>query len=168
MNMLSAALLDVVYWPIVQLSVSVVLIRVPSRVFASDNWMTRPRQFEQSLRLYRACGVHRWKKRLPDAARFVGGDSKRVNPYSLVDASRFMSDIRRAELAHWAQLACVIPCWLWNPAWASVVMTLYALSSNVPCILAQRYNRMLLQRREVVHGLRSHSLDGSGYRRRAL
>ena len=35
---------------------------------------------------------------------------------------------------------------LWNPCWADLVMVAYALAANLPCILAQRYNRSRFQR----------------------
>ncbi len=104
------ALVDVVYWPIVQLSVSAVLVRIPTSKFSSDGWITHARKWERSLSLYRLFGVPSWKKRLPDAAFLVGGTRKTVNPYSRSDVSRFLSELRRAEIAHWVQLASAIPC----------------------------------------------------------
>ncbi|SDF75472.1 hypothetical protein [Terriglobus roseus] len=141
------ALVDVVYWPIVQLSVSAVLVRIPTSKFSSDGWITRARKWERSLSLYRLFGVPSWKKRLPDAAFLVGGTRKTVNPYSRSDVSRFLSELRRAEVAHWMQVAFAIPCWFWNPTWAALLMTLYAICTNAPCIAAQRYNRNLVQSR---------------------
>ena len=150
----SIALVDVLYWPIVQVSISAILVRVPARVFAQDNWITRSRNVERSLRMYRALGIRTWKKRLPDAAALVGGTRKHVNPYSPSDAARFVTELRRAEVAHWVQLACAIPCWFWNPVWASVVMTAYAVAVNAPCIATQRNNRNLIQRRATMRSNR--------------
>lgn len=147
MSSLYIALVDVLYWPIVQLSVSAVLVRIPTSKFTSDGWFTRMRTWENSLFVYRKLAVPRWKRRLPDAAFLVGGTRKQVNPYSRSDVGRFLAELRRAEIAHWIQLAFVIPCWLWNPLWASMLMTLYAVCTNVPCIAAQRYNRILVRSR---------------------
>lgn len=139
------ALADIVYWPIVQLFVSAVAVRIPMRVFDSDNRMTHPQKGERAF--YKSIGVRRWKKRLPDAAFLVGGTKKHVNPFSRRDVSRFLSELRRAEIAHWVQLILAVPCFFWNPLWASIIMVLYAVCTNLPCIAAQRYNRMLLRRR---------------------
>jgi len=138
------ALVDVVYWPVVQLSVSAILVRVPTRRFSSDSWITRARKWERSLVLYRTLGVPLWKKRLPDAGFLVGGARKQVNPYSHSDVLRFLSELRRAEVAHWLQLTFAIFCWFWNPIWSAIAMTLYAISTNTPCIAVQRYNRILV------------------------
>jgi glycosyl-4,4'-diaponeurosporenoate acyltransferase len=35
---------------------------------------------------------------------------------------------------------------LWNPLWVGFLMILYALTENLPMIMAQRYNRYRLRR----------------------
>lgn len=147
MKTVYVAFIDVVYWPIVQLTVSAILVRSPTRMFSSDNLITRTRRWERSLSIYRSLGVSRWKKRLPDGALWVGGSKKRVNPYSRSDALRFQSELRSAEIAHWIQLGFAPLCWFWNPLWAALTMSLYAICSNAPCIIAQRYNRALIESR---------------------
>lgn len=138
------ALIDIIYCPVVQLSVSAVMVRIPDRFFSTDTWITRPRNFERSRRLYRALAVHHWKKALPDAASLVGGTIKYVKPYCRTDILRFVTDTRRAETAHWLQFALILSSWIWNPVWASILMTGYAIGANIPFIAAQRYNRLLV------------------------
>ena len=60
--------------------------------------------------------------------------------------AQFLLETRRAEWAHWCMLGCLPIFFLWNPPWACLVMTAYALAANLPCILAQRYNRIVLDR----------------------
>lgn len=43
-------------------------------------------------------------------------------------------------------LAFVPLFFLWNPWWADLVIVAYAIAANVPCIVAQRYNRVRFQR----------------------
>ena len=53
----------------------------------------------------------------------------------------FIKETCRAEWAHWMQ---IIPFWLfgfWAPPPVIWFMLLYALLLNMPCIIAQRYNR---------------------------
>jgi hypothetical protein len=38
---------------------------------------------------------------------------------------------------------------LWNPWWGDLIIVLYALVANLPCILVQRYNRFRLQKLRV-------------------
>ena len=43
-------------------------------------------------------------------------------------------------------LGCAPLFFLWNPWWADLIMLTYALMANLPCIFAQRYNRLRFQR----------------------
>jgi glycosyl-4,4'-diaponeurosporenoate acyltransferase len=59
---------------------------------------------------------------------------------------RFGRETCRGEAVHWVVLLCASLFFLWNPWWAGLAMVVYALIVNVPCILAQRYNRIRLAR----------------------
>lgn len=147
MTRLALAIADIAYWPVIQLSVSAIMVTIPANRFSSENLLTRPKRFERSLRFYRIIFVPRWKKHLPDWASLVGGQSKKIHPYDPSDRGRFLAETRRAEIAHWIQLVCTTFCWIWNPLWAASLMTMYGIAANGPCILAQRYNRIVLLRR---------------------
>jgi glycosyl-4,4'-diaponeurosporenoate acyltransferase len=135
-------------WPVIHLAIGFVALRLPSHLFAHDSWITAPRRWERDGHLYRhRLAIRRWKSLLPDGAPWLGGFAKKSvcsrNPEYLF---RFLLETRRAELAHWCMLCCLPIFFLWNPPWASLVMTAYALAANLPCILAQRYNRIVLDR----------------------
>lgn len=135
-------------WPAIHLSISTVFLRLPGQWFENDGWLTAPRQWERSGRFYRErLAIRRWKALLPDGAPWLGGFAKKeLRSHHRVYLTRFLLETRRAELAHWCMLGCLPVFFLWNPPWASCVMTLYALAANLPCILAQRYNRLALAR----------------------
>ncbi|MFP5233625.1 MAG: glycosyl-4,4'-diaponeurosporenoate acyltransferase [Acidobacteriota bacterium] len=135
-------------WPVIQLSISFFALRLPAHLFAQDLWMTAPRRWERGGHLYRDwLGVRRWKLWLPDGAFWMGGfTKKRLNSRDRVYLARFVLETRRAELAHWSMLLLLPLFFLWNPPWAWVLMTAYAFSANLPCIVAQRYNRIVLER----------------------
>lgn len=101
-----------------------------------------------SARYERLLAIKRWKDRLPDGASwFKGGFAKaslrRRDPEHL---ARFLRETWRGELCHWTVLAFIPLFFLWNPWWGDLVIALYALAANLPCILVQRYNRQRLQR----------------------
>ena len=135
-------------WPVIQLSISFVAVRLPARLFAEEDWMTAPRRWERGGQIYREwLGARRWKLWLPDGASWMGGFAKkRLNSRDQAYLAQFVLETRRAELAHWCMLLCLPLFFLWNPPWACGVMTAYALCVNLPCIVAQRYNRMTLER----------------------
>ncbi|NGO38964.1 glycosyl-4,4'-diaponeurosporenoate acyltransferase [Limisphaera ngatamarikiensis] len=139
------ALLNVIGWPVIQLGWAWIFTRLPSR------WFHPPRGFawEAQGRLYeRLFAVRRWKDRLPDgAAWFRHGFPKSALRSSQTDYLRaFLVETWRGELCHWAALASTPVFALWNPPWAILIMTLCGLLLNIPCILAQRYNRIRLRR----------------------
>ena len=124
--------------------------RLPARRLARDRWLLRlgdpparvVRRYERRLR------IKRWKRLLPEAGDlFAGGFSKRtVRQRDRAYFERFVVETRRAELTHWLVAAIGPLFFLWNPWWLATVMLGYAVVANVPCLLAQRYNRARLLR----------------------
>ncbi len=91
--------------------------------------------------------IRKWKQMLPDGAPWIGGFSKKkLNARDPGDLAQFLVETRRAEIAHWCMLACFPIFFLWNPPWACCVMCAYAVAANLPCIAAQRFNRMAITR----------------------
>jgi glycosyl-4,4'-diaponeurosporenoate acyltransferase len=134
-------------WPLLHVGIGFVALRLPAHLFARDSWITKPREWERDGRFYRDwLAIRRWKGFLPDGAPWLGGFAKRVSSRDPSFLTRFVLETRRAELAHWCTLCCLPMFFLWNPLWACLVMTAYALAANLPCILAQRYNRIAMDR----------------------
>ena len=137
--------LNVAGWPVLQLGLAWAFTRTPVSRFHP------PRSFawERGGRFYeRLFGIKRWKDRLPDAARWFGGGFAKGTLASL-DSNylrRFIVETWRGELCHWIALGFAPVFFLWNPWWADLVMAGYAIAANLPCILAQRYNRLRLRR----------------------
>ncbi len=137
--------LNVAGWPLIQLTLAWLFTRMPSSWFRPGpgaGWEDAGRWYERRL------AIRRWKDRLPDGARWLGGGFSKANLASTERdyLHRFAQETWRGELCHWAALACTPVFFLWNPLWADLVMTAYALAANLPCILALRYNRARLLR----------------------
>ena len=139
---------NVLGWPILHIAIGFIAIRVPSHSFAHDTWLTTPRPWEQDGYLYRDWfAIRRWKFLLPDGAPWLGGFAKKkLLSRNSACIALFLIETRRAEIAHWLMLCCLPIFFIWNPAWARWVMFFYALAANLPCIVAQRYNRLVLNR----------------------
>lgn len=140
--------LNLLGWPIIHVTVGFLLLRWPEASFAQDSWLTRERRCEQGGNLYRKLfSIQRWKRRLPDGAPWLGGMAKRRLTGRNAEYLRALAvEMRRAEYAHWVMLLCTPLFFIWNPPWACAVMTAYGLAANLPCILAQRANRIQLTR----------------------
>jgi glycosyl-4,4'-diaponeurosporenoate acyltransferase len=135
-------------WPVIHLATACWMLRQPVAQYGRDGWLTRERPWEQGGKFYRTVfAIHRWKRLLPDGARWLGGMAKkRLDNRSRAYLEAFVAETRRAESAHWRMLLCTPVFFLWNPPWACAVMAGYGLAANLPCILAQRANRLQLSR----------------------
>lgn len=137
--------LNLAGWPVIQFALAWGFTQIP------DHWFhpRPPRSWEEEGRFYeRAFVIKRWKDRLPDAARWFGGGFAKGHLASKETEylRRFVRETWRGELCHWFALGFTPVFFLWNPLWADLVMAGYAVASNLPCILVQRYNRARFSR----------------------
>jgi glycosyl-4,4'-diaponeurosporenoate acyltransferase len=140
---------DVVAWAILSTATGYLTHRAPVSWFAGDGALTRLRPFERDGRWYeRHVAIKRWKGHLPEAGGlFPEGFSKRnLRSESIDQLERFIVETRRAEVTHWILLAAGPVFVLWNPWGLALVMVVYAVVANLPCLVVQRYNRARLQR----------------------
>jgi glycosyl-4,4'-diaponeurosporenoate acyltransferase len=138
------AILNITLWPVIQMTLAWGFMRMPAA------WFDVPdRGFHLETRLFyeRWFGVKHWKDRLPDGARWFGGGFVK-NELLTTDAAyleRFIRETRRGELCHGCALLFVPIFFLWNPWWGNLVIVAYAIIANLPCVIAQRYNRLRLR-----------------------
>jgi glycosyl-4,4'-diaponeurosporenoate acyltransferase len=137
-------LLNAGAWLVIQLGSAVFFSLVPLARFVPRGKLFRARAWERDGRIYdRILRVHAWKRVLPDgAALFRSGFRKRrMSGRSPGYCTQFVQETCRAELSHWIALALLPLFFIWNPWQIALLMIPYAISTNVPCIVAQRYNR---------------------------
>lgn len=141
--MIWIVILNVVLWPVIQLALAWGFTRMPV------SWFHPPvaSPFE-TVRFYEGVlWVKQWKNLLPDGAKWLSGgfhkgQMKSTDPAYL---DRFIVETWRGELCHCCALLFVPLFFLWNPWWADCVILAYAIIANLPCIIAQRYNRIRLR-----------------------
>lgn len=154
---------NILGWPLIHILIARLTLRLPLERFAGNHRLYASHAWEQDGRFYRKwLAIRRWKALLPDGAPWLGGFSKKR--LASRDASymrTFILETRRAEFAHWCMLFCFPIFFLWNPPWACWVMTGYAICANAPCIVAQRYNRLVLTKvlRRASHGCASGAVS---------
>ena len=123
--------------------------RLPVERLSGDGWLWSERRWEAGGAWYvRRLRIKRWKHRLPEAgAVFAGGfDKRHLRQRDAAYLNRYAVETRRAELGHWLAAAPAPLFFLWNPWCAGLVMLVYAVGVNGPCIAAQRYNRIRIER----------------------
>ena len=140
--------LDVLAWLGIHMGLSYVMTQLPVHRFDPENWMYRKTKWEREGRFYETLfWVKTWKALLPEgAALFKGGFRKRTLKGKDREYFRnFVQETCRAEYTHWLTLIVSPLFFLWNPFWVGVGMVGYGVAVNLPCIIAQRYNRIRLK-----------------------
>jgi glycosyl-4,4'-diaponeurosporenoate acyltransferase len=138
---------NILGWPIIQLGIAWCMTRVSPYRFAKNGRIWRVAA-EEALFYRGRLRICRWKSMLPDGAEWVGGKfpRKKLRGHDANYLSLFIVETKRGELAHWIMFACFPLFYPWNPLWVWPIMAFYAFVSNVPCIIVQRYNRMIAYR----------------------
>lgn len=141
--------IDAVAWVAMAVGAGYLGHRLPERWLERDNWLFRERRWERGGRFYvTALRIKRWKGLLPEAGdAFRGGFNKAtLSGRDERHLAAHLRETRRAELVHWLIMLGAPPLLLFNRWYDVAAMQVLAVASSVPCIAAQRYNRIRLQR----------------------
>lgn len=142
-------------WAVVPLLFGTISLFLPDRWFEPERRCWRPRRWEREGRVYETMfRIRSWKHLLPDGGALWkkrGYRKRNLTDYSEENLRRFFIESARAELMHCLAITPFWVFWLFAPGYVVWIMLAYALAANLPCILAQRYNRprvfALLRRR---------------------
>lgn len=142
-------IIDFAAWFVLHMLIAFSATLLPRRLFHERQWLYRTRSWEEDGMLYRRrFGVSLWKDRLPDGAAWFrsGFAKKRLRRSDPVYLDLFVKETCRGELTHWIVILLSPLFFLWNPWYAGIILIVYALAANIPCIIVQRYNRPQLLR----------------------
>ncbi len=145
----SAVVVNILAWLILHLGVAWLGMRMAPGRFKPAGWIFRERRWERNGLFYETVfAIKAWKSVLPDgAALFSQGFRKKSLQDSGEDYySRFVVETCRGELVHWIVTGCSLLFFVWNSWRIGLIMVAYGVMANLPCILAQRYNRLRLVR----------------------
>lgn len=143
-------LLCFILWPILQIAAALICLYLPDRFFSGNTVLFRTYRFEKEGRIYEQLfRVKRWKRLLPDGGtvwKKRGFKKKHLDRFSQENLHRFLIESARGELTHWL---AIFPFWIFaffTPAYVVWFMLIYSLAVNLPCIIAQRYNRPRIEK----------------------
>ena len=142
-------LIDIAAWFVIHMGVSYLMTHVPLISFDAKSWLYTQRRWEKDGRVYeKIFGLKKWKEMLPDGAALFkeGFEKKHLRKLDNEYLDNFIRETCRAELTHWIVLLFGPVFLVWNLWWVGIVMIVYAISANLPCIISQRYNRIRLKR----------------------
>lgn len=136
-------------WPVLQVGAALICLNLPDRFLSPDALFFRTYRFEDGGRIYeRIFHIRKWKHLLPDGGmvwKKRGFRKKKLESFSEENLDRFLVESVRGELTHWLAIFPFWVFWFFTPPFVPWIMLVYALLVNIPCILAQRYNRPRVQ-----------------------
>lgn len=141
--------IDVAWWLSTSYAVGRACRRLRPESFVHLTWLLGERKFESSGRFYEVgLRIKRWKRYLPEAGDlFKGGfDKSKLLSTDIEDLEKFVVETKRAEVVHWFLLVLALVPVLFGPWFLRVAAIVYSVVANLPCLLAQRYNRPRLLR----------------------
>lgn len=131
------------------MSVAYIATILPLNNLNTNSWLLKERKWEKSGKIYEEIfQIKKWKELLPDGSALFkkGFRKKRMTSSNPEYLQKFIIETGRAEIVHWIVILFSPVFFIWNYPWAGWVMIVYAIIANMPCILAQRYNRARLKK----------------------
>ncbi|WP_165980695.1 glycosyl-4,4'-diaponeurosporenoate acyltransferase [Macrococcus carouselicus] len=136
-------------WFTIQMTISYLMMKLPVSYFVRMSPLFRSFKWEQQGEVWhKLFSVKSWKAHLPDSSIIFSAsyNHREIGNTATKTLQSFNGETNRAELTHWLSLLLFPLFYLWNPKWAARINVLYALLSNLPFIIIQRYNRPKVQR----------------------
>ena len=98
---------------------------------------------ETYIKLEKFFKIKKWKSIVPEAGGFFkGGTSKKtLSSLDREGLRNFLIETKRAELVHYLIFIVFVLFFFIDPLFLAIIMFIYAVIANIPCILIQRYNR---------------------------
>ncbi|HKK96501.1 MAG TPA: hypothetical protein VJ916_09350 [Anaerovoracaceae bacterium] len=133
-----------ILWPTFQFIASRIANKLPISFYNDNNVLFKTKKWEKGGSFYQTYfRIKSWKEYMPDSSFFNKNKyaKKRITDFSDENLYRFLIESRKAELVH---ILSVLPFWVWiiiSRVEVMLLMLLYALIANIPCIIIQRYNR---------------------------
>ena len=129
--------------PFIQVSGALIGRKVPDSKLNAELFLYRTQKWENNGKIYKKLLVHKWKGLLPDGAKHFKGDftKKHLLATNSEYLAKFVRESCRAELVHYLGMVPFIIFFLFVPPLVACILMIYSIFVNLPCIIAQRYNR---------------------------
>ena len=143
-------LLFFIIWPAIQVGSAIFCLKMPDRFFKSNKGIYSSKKFEQNGKFYeKVFKVKKWKHLLPDGGALYkkkGYAKKKLTDFSDENLNKFLVESCRAELTHWLPIFFSWIFFFITTPFIVLLMFVYSLIVNMPCILVQRYNRPRIEK----------------------
>ncbi len=140
MYLLKLIFINSLIWSVWSFVVGFLFHKARYSIFSNERSWVNTRT---SVRIQKYFLIRSWKDKVPEAGSFFkGGKSKKtLQGKDIQSIEAFVIETRRAEYVHYLIVLITPIFFLFNPIFLSLIMVVYAIFGNIPCILIQRYNR---------------------------
>ncbi len=149
MKMIRFFLLNAAVWGAFHLLISTVTLKSNIHHAPLFKSLFRTYRFENSGETWnRIFHIKKIKPHLPESTLVMpkSFDSAHLTDTHPSTLRVHIDETDRAELTHWISMLPALSFFLWNPRKFWILHILYAVLSNLPFILTQRYNRPRLKK----------------------
>lgn len=138
-------LLFFIVWPSIQVGGAWLALNLPNRFYSAKRFPFKSYNFERNGQIYQTLfRIKNWKHLLPDGAsvwKKKGYQKKHITSFEIRNLNTFLIESCRAEMTHIVPIALFWVFFLITTPLITWIMFAYSLIVNLPCIIAQRYNR---------------------------
>lgn len=138
-------LLFFILWPVIQVGSALLALYIPDKYYHYDKLPYKIIKLEKNGSIYQSLfKVKKWKHLLPDGAKAwkkKGYEKKHIKNFESSTINKFLIESCRAELTHILPILLVWIFFLFTPFYIGLIMVIYSIITNLPCLIVQRYNR---------------------------
>lgn len=137
-------ILNAILWFTAHMYVSKLFLRINNTQYIDGPLKLKSFLFEDKGTVYQKLfKVKSWKDKVPEGSQFFTNtyNKRELKDNSPETIDAFLVEVNRAEITHWGILFTLPIVLLFNPKWTYMIHTIYALATNIPFIIIQRYNR---------------------------
>lgn len=134
-----------IIWPIIMIGSSYFFYKLPLSFFNPNFFIFKEKSIEKNGKLYENIFyIKFWKKFLPDGSTLFknGFKKKNLETFSLKYLEKFVYESCRSEISHISPIFLSFIFALYNKPIIVLIMFIFSLITNLPCIISQRYNRI--------------------------
>lgn len=138
-----------ILWIVFMVSPAYICFKLPKSYFNPNSLLFKEKNFEKHGDFYeKVFLVHKWKWILPDGAAIWknGFRKKHLKNISSEYLNEFIIESCKAEATHLPPMFLALLFALYNPPNVVLIMVIFGVITNLPCIITQRYNRIRIHK----------------------
>lgn len=138
-----------VLWPIIMVGSAYLFYKLPNKYYNLNSIIFREKKWERNGSFYEKYFlIKKWKSFLPDGGAVVKNGFRKKHLRTSDDEylEQFLIESCRAEATHVLPIILSLVFAIYNPINVVIIMIVFSLIVNLPCLITQRYNRIRIKK----------------------